>query len=133
MKKGIYVGFVVTIILQEINSYCYKFYKDFKLNLIQTKTNSDEYQVIDLLALKSNIMTNSTQLSDWLHSVESTLYESTSFDGSMSFRYMVRKPEGHTDNANIRPQIMFSDWYKALAILDGKHFDEDEFRFYTPI
>ena len=77
-------------ILQAIAADGAKFYKAVQPHLAQTKTKPYDSWVIDILTLKSNTMTNLTQLSGCLQRVKSTLDESTSFDGFALFIFMVK-------------------------------------------
>ena len=87
--------------------------------------------MIDLLALKSNTITNSTQLSNWFHSVESNLYEATSFYGLALFSYVIRAIKGHNGQDDLIPGILCSDRCKSVARLSGKNSDGNNRRFYT--
>ena len=58
-------------LLQAIDADCAKFYKAFQCQLTQTKTKSDESQVIDLPEMKSKKIPNSKQFSNWLCSIDS--------------------------------------------------------------
>ena len=81
---------VYVMIIQAIYANCAKFYKAVQIHLRQTKTISDGYRVIYLLALKINTMANLTQFRYWLLYLYSTLDKDTSFDGLTPFRYVVR-------------------------------------------
>ena len=70
------IGMTVDVmLLHEIDVDCAKSYKSVQRHPAKTNTNSDDSMVIDLLVLKINTIPKSTQLSDWLHRVESNLDE----------------------------------------------------------
>ena len=56
--------------------------------------------------------------------------EATSFDGFTSFIYVIRESDGRKDHSNLSSGIMFARC-KSVSILDVKHFDEDNHRFYN--
>ena len=60
------------MLIQSINTNCYKLYKYVQCHLTHTNTKSNYSQLIDLLTLKSNTIPNSTQFSNWSRGVEST-------------------------------------------------------------
>ena len=81
--------------------------------------------------MKNNTIPNSTQLSDWLRTMDSTLDEFTSFDSFTPFIYVVRETESHKTHGDLSSGIAFSDYCKTLSRIYGKNFDEDNHRFYT--
>ena len=121
------------MLIQAINANYNQFYKSLQRNLTQTKTNSYDSLVKNLLILKINTIPNSTQFSDWLHIVYSTLDEATSLDDFTFLSYVVIETEGHKAHAALSSVIIFSDQCKAILRLDGNHFDEYNPRFYTSL
>ena len=120
-------------LLQAIDTNYANLYKAFQGLRTQTKTKSSDSWVIDLLALKSDTMSKSTQFRDWLSIMESTLDEATSFDGFNPFSDVVRETEDHKNHSYLSLGITFSGWCKAVARIYGKHFDEDIRRFSTSL
>ena len=97
-------------LLHEIDTECTNFYKSVQRHLMQTKSGSDDLWVIDLPVLKHNKMPNSTQLSDWMQDMASTLDKATSFDGfTHSARWLCKMVVMLTTWTWTRPQHLNTD------------------------
>ena len=78
-------------LLKEINTDFANLYKYVHHHITQIKAGYDDSMVINLPILKSYIMPNSTQFSDWTLIVASTIDGETYFDGFTPLSYTFRE------------------------------------------
>ena len=112
---------------------CNNFCKSVQSYLTQTKSSLYDSWVIDLSILKFNMTPTSTQFRDWIQITASTLDKAISFDGFTPFSYVGIENDGCIDHMKFAQDTKFVNRCKTVSRLEGKHFDEDNQRFYTSL